>query len=328
MHGCHKRKAPVTGGFRFQLVRRIGFRASASRIRTGFARLPARSPARYGRSASASRSRLDRGSNPWDAGVKEKPPLPEALSSNGAAYRIRTYDVLIRSQTLYPAEVTPQRKTYKTTLVSWSQAQSQTFWRICSSRSSACANVPHTINRFFNYIEPSTELPQKRAHPLGTVIIGKRDAQHARDLVRSSNTIEVLKDNKRLMRHKRLDHMRRLLIAPLRQWPLTRLPNHQATHTGWLTRNRETFPTFIALKQNYPLIKQLHRIPFLSLLFNKSIAGRCLYTERLFVCFLLSCPRDMVKLRTQKGRPRKERPCKSLMQATYATGSIFSRPPM
>ena len=94
------------------MVRRIGFRASASRIRTGFARLPARSPARYGRSASASRSRLDRGSNPWDAGVKEKPPLPEALSSNGAAYRIRTYDVLIRSQTLYPAEVTPRLVDY------------------------------------------------------------------------------------------------------------------------------------------------------------------------------------------------------------------------
>ena len=94
------------------MVRRIGFRASASRIRTGFARLPARSPARYGRSASASRSRLDRGSNPWDAGVKEKPPLPEASSSIGAAYRIRTYDVLIRSQTLYPAEVTPRLVDY------------------------------------------------------------------------------------------------------------------------------------------------------------------------------------------------------------------------
>ena len=84
----HIRKASVTGGFKVQLVRRIGFRASAARIRTGFARLPARSPARYGRSASASRSRLDRGSNPWDAGVKEKPPLPEASSSIGAAYRI------------------------------------------------------------------------------------------------------------------------------------------------------------------------------------------------------------------------------------------------
>ena len=44
--------------------------------------------------------------------VKEKPPLPEALISNGAAYRIRTYDVLIRSQTLYPAEVTPRLVDY------------------------------------------------------------------------------------------------------------------------------------------------------------------------------------------------------------------------
>ena len=112
MQRRRKRKAPVAGGFRFRLVRRIGFRASAARIRTGFARLPADSPARYGRSASASRSRLDRGSNPWDAGVKEKPPLPEASSSNGAAYRIRTYDVLIRSQTLYPAEVTPRLDDY------------------------------------------------------------------------------------------------------------------------------------------------------------------------------------------------------------------------
>ncbi len=59
MQRRHKRKAPVAGGFQFRLVRRIGFRASAARIRTGFARLPACSPARYGRSASASRSRLD-----------------------------------------------------------------------------------------------------------------------------------------------------------------------------------------------------------------------------------------------------------------------------
>ena len=94
------------------MVRRIGFRASAARIRTGFARLPACSPARYGRSASASRPRLDRGSNPCSAYVKEKPPLPGALISNGAAYRIRTYDVLIRSQTLYPAEVTPRLVDY------------------------------------------------------------------------------------------------------------------------------------------------------------------------------------------------------------------------
>ena len=44
--------------------------------------------------------------------VKEKPPLTEALILNGAAYRIRTYDVLIRSQTLYPAEVTPRLVDY------------------------------------------------------------------------------------------------------------------------------------------------------------------------------------------------------------------------
>ena len=88
----------------------IGAAYRIPRIR--FARLPARSPARYGRSASASRSRLDRGSNPCSVYVKEKPPLPGALISNGAAYRIRTYDVLIRSQTLYPAEVTPQLVDY------------------------------------------------------------------------------------------------------------------------------------------------------------------------------------------------------------------------
>ena len=46
------------------------------------------------------------------AGAKEKPPLPGALISIGAAYRIRTYDVLIRSQTLYPAEVTPRLVDY------------------------------------------------------------------------------------------------------------------------------------------------------------------------------------------------------------------------
>ena len=45
MRRLPKRKAPVAGGFQFQLVRRIGFRASAARIRTGFARLPADSPA-------------------------------------------------------------------------------------------------------------------------------------------------------------------------------------------------------------------------------------------------------------------------------------------
>ena len=43
----------------------------------------------------------------------KKGTLSGALQpSAGAAYRIRTYDVLIRSQTLYPAEVTPQRANY------------------------------------------------------------------------------------------------------------------------------------------------------------------------------------------------------------------------
>ena len=64
------------------------------------------------RSAFSLRPRLDRGSNPCSAYIKEKPPLPGALISNGAAYRIRTYDVLIRSQTLYPAEVTPRLVDY------------------------------------------------------------------------------------------------------------------------------------------------------------------------------------------------------------------------
>ena len=112
-------------------MRRIGFRASAAGIRTGFARLPADSPARYGRSASASRSRLDRGSNLRNAPVKEKPPFPEALNSIGAAYRIRTYDVLIRSQTLYPAEVTPQRTDYYAREPSMGQA---TIWKIFTER--------------------------------------------------------------------------------------------------------------------------------------------------------------------------------------------------
>ena len=60
------------------------------------------------------------------AGAKEKPPLPGALISNGAAYRIRTYDVLIRSQTLYPAEVTPQRTDYYARDPSMGQA---TIWK-------------------------------------------------------------------------------------------------------------------------------------------------------------------------------------------------------
>ena len=45
MQCLRKRKASVTEGFKVQLVRRIGFRASAARIRTGFGRLSVSSPA-------------------------------------------------------------------------------------------------------------------------------------------------------------------------------------------------------------------------------------------------------------------------------------------
>lgn len=131
-----------------------------------------------------------------------------------------------------------------------------------------------------------------------------------------------------LVRHKGLDHMRRLLKAPLGQRTLTRLPNHQATHARQLTRYKQVLPALVALKQNHPIIKQLHRVPFLSLLFSKSIAGRWLYTEHLFVYFLLSCPHGMVWTYARNRAPPKERPCISPMQPSYATGSIFSRPPM
>ena len=139
------------------------------------------------------RPRLDRGSNQCGVYVKEKPPLPGALISNGAAYRIRTYDVLIRSQTLYPAEVTPQRKTYKTTLAYWSQAQFQTFlWNAVLSCCSAYTAIPRTIDWLFDHVKLSIKFPQERSHPLGTIIIGKRDAQHASNLIRCLDPIEML----------------------------------------------------------------------------------------------------------------------------------------
>ena len=46
---------------------------------------------------------------------KRGPSGPLAIRC-GAACRIRTYDLLIRSQTLYPAELMPQRKGYNRTL--------------------------------------------------------------------------------------------------------------------------------------------------------------------------------------------------------------------
>ena len=125
---------------------------------------------------------------------KRKSPRCRRLSiSIGAAYRIRTYDVLIRSQTLYPAEVTPQRKIYKTTLAYWSQAQSQTFlWNAVLSCCSAYTAVPCTIDWLFDHVKLSIKFPQERSHPLGTIIIGKRDAQHASNLIRCLDPIEML----------------------------------------------------------------------------------------------------------------------------------------
>ena len=44
--------------------------------------------------------------------IRKAPVAGSFKKSIGAAYRIRTYDVLIRSQTLYPAEVTPRLVDY------------------------------------------------------------------------------------------------------------------------------------------------------------------------------------------------------------------------
>ena len=44
--------------------------------------------------------------------AQKRAPRREPLNLRGAAYRIRTYDALIRSQVLYPAEVTPRARKY------------------------------------------------------------------------------------------------------------------------------------------------------------------------------------------------------------------------
>ena len=98
--------------FQSQLVRRIGFRAclrQSHRLRSLAAPRPLAtdSPGAV-RFTLAPLSRFES-----MRGRQSKRAPGGALSnSTGAAYRIRTYDVLIRSQTLYPAEVTPQRKRY------------------------------------------------------------------------------------------------------------------------------------------------------------------------------------------------------------------------
>ena len=44
--------------------------------------------------------------HPLNASIKKGAAAPSVLQENGAPWGIRTLDVLIRSQTLYPAEVT------------------------------------------------------------------------------------------------------------------------------------------------------------------------------------------------------------------------------
>ena len=49
--------------------------------------------------------------------LRQQKRAPEgALNLRGAAYRIRTYDALIRSQVLYPAEVTPRARSNNASL--------------------------------------------------------------------------------------------------------------------------------------------------------------------------------------------------------------------
>ena len=74
--------------------------------------------------------------------LQKKAPLSGHLSfSAGAAYRIRTCDVLIRSQTLYPAEVTPQRKTYNAIGPLLRQARNQSFLKNFLTTLSTCRNA-------------------------------------------------------------------------------------------------------------------------------------------------------------------------------------------
>ena len=49
--------------------------------------------------------------------------LTALVISRGAAYRIRTCDVLIRSQTLYPAEVTPRKCRGYIASVTWRRSR-------------------------------------------------------------------------------------------------------------------------------------------------------------------------------------------------------------
>ena len=109
MQCLRKRKAPVAGSFN-QMVRRIGFRASAARD-PHWLRPPAGARPR----AKTLRVFFTPAPRPRFESMqclRKESPLPGALISNGAAYRIRTYDVLIRSQTSIQLEVTPRLVDY------------------------------------------------------------------------------------------------------------------------------------------------------------------------------------------------------------------------
>ena len=111
MHGCQKEKPPFpeassSNGAAYRIPR-IRF-ADPHRLRPPAGVLARSLRTLRVRFTLAPRPRFE----PCMVAIKEKPPFPEASSSSGAAYRIRTYDVLIRSQTLYPAEVTPRLVDY------------------------------------------------------------------------------------------------------------------------------------------------------------------------------------------------------------------------
>ena len=55
--------------------------------------------------------------------AQKRAPRREPFNLRGAAYRIRTYDALIRSQVLYPAEVTPRARKYIASHASIRQAR-------------------------------------------------------------------------------------------------------------------------------------------------------------------------------------------------------------
>ena len=119
-------RSPVRGGHRTVKQERAPRRAPFDPDRCGVqdSRPPAASAASGAarpRALSGECSRIRSASRPHRfesmPGHQTRKGVPggHPLITTGAAYRIRTCDVLIRSQTLYPAEVTPQRESYNAT---------------------------------------------------------------------------------------------------------------------------------------------------------------------------------------------------------------------